>query len=53
MGSEVNDKFRKYIYLDSGLLLSILNMDFGGSQVLTELILADAADDLVHQGGLA
>ena len=53
MGSEVNDKFRKYIYLDSGLLLSILNMDFGGSHVLTELILADAADDLVNKGGLA
>lgn len=53
LGSEVNDKFRKYIYLDSGLLLSILNMDFGGSQPLTELILAGAADDLVNKGGLA
>lgn len=53
LGSEVNDKFRKYIYLDSGLLLSILNMDFGGSQVLTELILAGAAEDLVNKGGLA
>lgn len=40
LGCEVNDKFRKYIYLDSGLLLSTLNMDLGGSQQFTELILA-------------
>lgn len=45
--------FIKKLYLDSGLLLSILNMDFGGSQPLTELILAGAADDLVNKGGLA
>lgn len=45
--------FIKKLYLYSGLLLSILNMDFGGSQPLTELILAGAADDLVNKGGLA
>lgn len=53
LGCETNDKFRKYIYLDSGLLLSILNMDLGGSNQLTELILAGAASELVNKGGLA
>lgn len=53
LGCEVNGKFRKYIYLDSGLLLSVLNMDLGGSQPLTELVLAGAADELVNKGGLA
>ena len=53
LGCEVNDKFRKYIYLDSGLLLSTLNMDLGGSQQFTELILAGAAEELVNKGGLA
>lgn len=53
LGCEVNDKFRKYIYLDSGLLLSTLNMDLGGSGQLTEMILAGAANDLVNKGGLA
>lgn len=53
LGCEVNDKFRKYIYLDSGLLLSTLNMDLGGSQEFTELILAGAAEELVNKGGLA
>ena len=40
LGAEVNDKFRKYIYLDSGLLLRILDMDLGSARQLTELILA-------------
>lgn len=53
LGCEINDKFRKYIYLDSGLLLSTLNMDLGGSQQFTELILAGAAEELVNKGGLA
>lgn len=53
LGAEVNDKFRKYIYLDSGLLLRILDMDLGSAQQLTELILAGTAEDLVNKGGLA
>ena len=48
LGAEVNDKFRKYIYLDSGLMLRILDMDLGG-----EMILAGTAEDLVNKGGLA
>ena len=53
LGAETNDKFRKYIYLDSGLLLRILDMDMGSAQQLTELILAGTAEDLVNKGGLA
>ena len=53
LGAEVNDKFRKYIYLDSGLLLRILDMDLGGARQLTELIIAGTAEDLVNKGGLA
>ena len=45
LGAEVNEKFRKYIYLDSGLLLRILDMDLGSAQLLTELIIAGTAED--------
>ena len=52
LGAEVNDKYRKYIYLDSGLLLRVLDMDLGGARQLTELIIAGTAEDLVNKGGL-
>lgn len=52
LGAETNDKFRKYIYLDSGLLLRILDMDLGSARQLTELIVAGTAEDLVNKGGL-
>jgi len=53
LGAESNNKFRKYIYLDSGLLLRILDMDFGGAKPLTDIILSGSAVDLVNKGGLA
>lgn len=53
LGAEVNDKFRKYIYLDSGLLLRILDMDLGGARELTDVILAGTVEELVNKGGLA
>lgn len=53
LGAETNEKFRKYIYLDSGLLLRILDMDLGSARQLTELILSGTAEDLVNKGGLA
>lgn len=53
LGAEVNEKFRKYIYLDSALLLRILYMDLGGARQLTDLIVAGTAEDLVNKGGLA
>ena len=53
LGAEVNNKFCKYVYLDSGLLLRILDLDLGSAQPLTELIMAGTAEDLVNKGGLA
>jgi predicted AAA+ superfamily ATPase len=53
LGAEVNEKFRKYIYLDSALLLRILDMDLGGARQLTDLIVAGTAEDLVNKGGFA
>jgi len=53
LGACVNEKFRKYIYLDSGLLLRILDMDLGSARQLSELILAGSVEDLVNKGGLA
>jgi predicted AAA+ superfamily ATPase len=53
LGAEVNEKFRKYIYLDSALLLRILDIDLGGARQLTDLIVAGTAEDLVNKGGLA
>lgn len=52
LGAEVNEKYRKYLYLDSGLLLRILDLDLGGAQQLTDMILAGTAEDLVNKGGL-
>lgn len=50
LGAEVNQKFRKYIYLDSGLMLRILDMEMGSARPLTELILAGATEELVNKG---
>ncbi len=52
LGAETNEKYRKYIYLDSGLLLRILDMDLGSARQLSELILSGTAEDLVNKGGL-
>ncbi|MDE5882874.1 MAG: AAA family ATPase [Muribaculaceae bacterium] len=53
LGAEVNEKFTKYIYIDSGLLLRVLDLDFGGSEPVNQLILAGTAEDLVNKGNLA
>ncbi len=53
LGAEVNEKFTRYIYLDSGLLLRVLDLDFGGAQHVNELILAGSEADLVNKGKLA
>lgn len=52
LGAEGNIKFRKYHYLDSGLMLRILDMESGSARPLTELILAGAAEDLVNKGAI-
>lgn len=52
LGAEANPKFRKYNYLDSGLMLRILDMEMGSARPLTELILTGAADELVNKGAI-
>lgn len=53
LGAEVNNKFIKYLYLDSGLLLRVFDLDFGGSGPVKELILVGTEADLVNKGSLA
>lgn len=53
LGAEINDKFIKYQFLDSGLLLQILDLNFGGISQVTSDILTSSATDLVNKGGLA
>lgn len=52
LGAEVNPKFNKYVLLDSGLLLHLLNMGVYGASSLTASILSDTAADLVNKGSL-
>lgn len=51
LGAEINEKFAKYIFLDSGLLLRLLGLEntSGGSEI-SKLILAGTASDLVNKG---
>lgn len=52
LGAEANPKYRKYHYLDSGLMLRILDMEMGSARPLTELILTAEAADLVNKGAI-
>ncbi|MDE6582514.1 MAG: AAA family ATPase [Duncaniella sp.] len=53
LGAETNGKFVKYQFLDSGLLLRILDLNFGGIDKVTTEILTSSASELVNRGGLA
>ena len=50
LGAEINCKYIKYNYLDSGLLLRVLDLELGSAQPLTEMILIGAAEELVNKG---
>jgi len=52
LGAESNPKFKKYHYLDSGLMLRVLDLEMGSARPLTELILTGAAEELVNKGAL-
>lgn len=52
LGAQTNNKFRKFIYLDSGLMLRIQALDFGGAQQVVQQILGDTAEELVNKGGI-
>jgi predicted AAA+ superfamily ATPase len=51
LGAEINDKFVKYIFLDSGLLLRLLGLEnVGGTSEIFKLIFAGTESDLVNKG---
>lgn len=52
LGAETNNKFRKFIYLDSGLMLRIQDLDLGGAQPVVQQILGGTADELVNKGAI-
>jgi hypothetical protein len=53
LGAQVNPKFTRYDYLDTGLLLRVLAMNYDNDNELTRLILAGEAPDLVNKGIVA
>lgn len=53
LGAEINEKFIKYIFLDSGLLLRLLGLEnLSGNSEYTKNILAGTATDLVNKGNI-
>lgn len=51
LGAEINDKFVKYIFLDSGLLLRLLGLEnTNGQSELSKLIITGTAVELVNKG---
>lgn len=51
LGAQINEKFVKYIFLDSGLLLRLLGLEnMRGTSEISKLILVGAASDLVNKG---
>jgi predicted AAA+ superfamily ATPase len=53
LGAQTNDKFIKYLFLDSGLLLRQMGLEQpnGAAQILGEILTCDAAD-LVNKGNV-
>lgn len=52
LGAEVNEKFTKYLFLDTGLMLRILDLDFGTTDIADQILTA-ATSDLVNKGPMA
>lgn len=53
LGAEVKENFSKFIYLDTGLMLRILDLDFGAAQEMKETILTETSANLVNKGSIA
>lgn len=49
LGAEADEKCVKYLFMDSGLLLSVLGMDYGNVTSISEAILIGNAADLVNK----
>lgn len=52
LDAEANEKNMKILLLDSGLLLSVLQLEGNLAQHLVELIMTGSPQDLVNKGGL-
>lgn len=52
LDAEANEKNMKILLLDSGLLLSVLQLEGNLAQHLVELIMTGSPQDLVYKGGL-
>ncbi len=52
LGAQVKNNFKKYLYLDSALMLRILDIETGSICPLTKLILIGTAEELVNKGAL-
>ena len=52
-GGEADDSYRKYLLLDSGLMLRLLNMAMGDITQITSQILTMGAAELVNKGAVA
>lgn len=52
LDAETNEKSTKILFLDSGLLLSVLKLEGNLSQQLIELIMTGSPQELVNKGGL-
>ncbi len=53
LGAEADEKYRKILMLDTGIMLRMLNMWVGNVNAETELILTGSPADLVNKGGIA
>lgn len=52
LGAQANPKFKKYIFLDTGLLLRICDLYLGGATDMISTIMLGTAEELVNKGGL-
>lgn len=52
LAAEADERRVKYLFLDSGLLLSVLHLDGKVSQELVRLIMAGTPQDLVNKGSM-
>lgn len=53
LGAEVNPKYKKYIFLDTGLMLRVQSLDMGSDNAVENFILTSSVTDLVNKGALA
>lgn len=52
-GSEADNTYRKYLFLDTGLMLRLLNMTMGNGKEISQQILTANVTDLVNKGSVA